>query len=670
MCLCICIIICIRVSICTCTLCLYVHYVYRYMYLLPFRARISLFCSLGTVSAEDAVLGEIGPVIAAARISSTMSSHDFPGPGQGQPKVTVLELFFNASFLIGSVSFDKGCLALFQSKHSLSTRKENHDLYWLVAQRSLFQDSFEDALPSGSAWKYVGPKSYNNLTSLEVADNDGTVYHIPPIYVLEMGAKTPASLIQVLRAFMDHAVFNEGGHCLQTDCNVLCRVVKGYNSDPWTARIKITVAPRGVVSASAMHDILAFMKKYPFCEWDGSLCYCESPDVNFPTAATSDVHVKELLRRRDLELVPSLSTRDSPCRRSVADPALSFQDFPSDTSQRSAKMPKLQAPASVAKLPGTLPVAPCSCGTSPEHSSDQKPQVPREASDGALPDFADKHLLRRESKPGCSSVHVAGERLVINDRSLLVSALVQNFVVPRLHTLVTDMEKTLAVRVAPRAGQDPEQFYNALSKGHALKNLVSSLLTATWLQDIHKLSSDSIVGHLRQVCHLAKKKHGLPQRCLDPVVVVLNQVSADTDKLSLFDPNTLTDFESFLVSGTKSTQAFASRAPATKCKAVLNVERDHFRRQLYIQQLDSLGALTPGSRSPSPLGRQKTCPHKFDNLRWFGNPFNKFANCSACRLPKVIFHDLSGGHAFLCEAEPSSVQVPAPAELSAHPEVT
>ena len=135
---------------------------------------------------------------------------------------------------------------------------------------------------------------------------------------------------------------------------------------------------------------------------------------------------------------------------------------------------------------------------------------------------------------------------------------------------------------------------------------------------------------------LVKKTYGLPQRCLDPVVVVLNEVNAGIDKLSLSDPNTSTDFARFLASGIKSGQAFATAAPhgnageltnhvriarpAPKCQAVLKAEFERFRRDLYIQQLDRHGSLIPSSRAPPPLGRQITCRQKFDKLTWGANP--------------------------------------------------
>ena len=566
----------------------------------------------------------------------------------------------------------------------------------------MFQDSFEKALPSGSAWKYVGPKSHNNLTSLEVADNDGTVYDIPPIWALEMGARNPALLSKILRAFMDHAVFNEGGHWLQTRSNVLSRIVKRYSSDPWTSSIAITVAPRGVVSGSAMRDIVGFMKTYPFCEWDGTLCFCESPDVNFPTSGTSEVHVTELLRLRDLGLVPSLSKNDLPCCLRVSDTAgektghchsVSDTDRTFLHSVKTQKVPapasvvgspekkqKLLARASVAESSGTLHVVPGQCRNSLDLSSAQKVLVPQKASRLAPQEPADLPRPRLESESGGVSERVADHRRSIKVGALPVSSVVQKFVVPRLYTLLTDMEKSLAVQVEPHAWQDPEQFYNALSKGYSLKDLVSSVLEATWLQDIHKLSSDSIVEHLRQVCQLVKKTHGLPQLCFDPVAVVLNEVVAVAERLSLCDSNICTEFACFLASGTKSVQPVATADPYGKAgeltnhvriartQDVLKAERERFRRGLYIQQLDGLGSLIPSSRATSPLGRQITCRHKFAKLTWGANPWAHYACCSACKLQRVIFYDVRAGQAAVripAERAPSAEQIPAEGELPA-----
>ena len=111
--------------------------------------------------------------------------------------------------------------------------------------------------------------------------------------------------------------------------------------------------------------------------------------------------------------------------------------------------------------------------------------------------------------------------------------------------------------------------------------------------------------------------------------------------------------------------------PAPKCKPVLKAELEHFRRDLYIQQWDRLGSLTPCSRAPSPLGRQITCRHKFEKLRWRGCPSAYYASCSACKLQRVIFYDKLQHLNFCCvKAVQAAVQTPAEGELLAKAALT
>ena len=76
-----------------------------------------------------------------------------------------------------------------------------------------------------------------------------------------------------------------------------------------------------------------------------------------------------------------------------------------------------------------------------------------------------------------------------------------------------------------------------------------------------------------------------------------------------------------------------------KPKAALKAELEQWLRKLYIEQLDRHGNLKPSSCAPLPRGRQLTCSHPFNDLKWGANGAAQYARCGLCNLPHVVYFD-------------------------------
>ena len=236
------------------------------------------------------------------------------GGGSTKMRDITVEIFTGVSAFYKNKEFLGGSIALMMSTAQTTSRREFENdstmkmFGGMIAKNEASRPHYLkdlDALVTDScAYGYESPQSAENLTAWaaeHVHDGGVTELRVPGAWALHCCGKTVAELVRFFSTgVLDLAILRDGW-ASTPGSYVLNKSVTVPGKGSWQEAMKITIAPRGEVSAEDMHHLRQLLEKYKFLSFDGRMCYCEGVQRACASAAVAEAAVAARDRAAVLE---------------------------------------------------------------------------------------------------------------------------------------------------------------------------------------------------------------------------------------------------------------------------------------------------------------------------------------------------------------------------------